>query len=122
MLLRAFRCCPIDRPEWSRMINSTSRGKAKAQYLRELREYWPDYEFTDIAATCEGPPRTSDRLRRCAMYRGMPSVRAGTEVRLSDGRTGRVVDGNDSANFDVLVDGVVLNCHPATLELVGAEV
>jgi hypothetical protein len=98
------------------VVNALTAGQAKAEYLRDVRDCWPDVKFTDIRARKLGPAQTSEAFLRTARYRGMPYLRCGDHVTV-DGRHGFIVGHNDSANFDVLFDegdwkGCVLNCHP----------
>lgn len=94
-------------------VNHTSRGGAVAEYMRDMRDIWPDVKFTDFRVRKLGPAVTSDRLRRVAKYRGTPWAVAGARVLVIGERGGYIVDGNSSANFDVLLDdGCIVNCHP----------
>ncbi len=96
------------------IINSRSRGSAKADFLRRLDM---DLEYTALRCRVAGPVATSSDLRRTAEYRGVPFVRAGMRVVVKNER-GVIVGGNSSSNFDVLFDddskyaGNTLNCHP----------
>lgn len=99
------------------VVHARTRGGAVAEYLRDVRDCWPDVQFTDLRAKKIGAPITSDRLKRVAKYRGMPWVRAGMRVTVCGDMAGVVVDGNESANFEVLLDGGhTVNCHPHDLK------
>lgn len=103
-------------------INSTTLGKAKAEFLRVIQDCWPDTKFTSIVGRKVGPPHTSAGFLRTAKYRGLPHLRCGDEVSVN-GRKGYLVGHNDSANFDVLFaegawEGCVLNCHPGDFDRV----
>ena len=99
------------------IVNHTSRGRAIADSLHDWQDAWPDTKFTDMRARKVGAPITTARLRRVAEYRGTPWAHAGARVELADGRCGFIVDGNDSANFDVLLDGgCTVNCHPCDIK------
>lgn len=97
-------------------LNSISLGKAKAQFLRDIQDWWPATRFIDVVGHMAGPVHTSAAFLRTATYRGMPDLRCGHEVVVS-GNHGYVVGHNYSAIFDVLFtqgpwQGCVLNCHP----------
>lgn len=103
-------------------INAASAGKAKAIYLSDVRDAYPDMPYTLLRVRRMGRPQTTEDFIRCATYRGLPNVRCGDRVRVGRG-TGAIVGHNSSANFDVLFDmdspeyaGLVLNVHPASLE------
>jgi len=100
------------------ILNHTSRGRAVYEALRDWQGVWPSLKFTDLRVRKVGAPVTSPRLLRVATYRGLPHVRAGDRVKVRGLKSGFIVDGNDSANFDVLMDeGYVVNCHPCDLLL-----
>lgn len=108
------------------VINHRTRGGAAAEYLRDLRDAWPDARFTDLRVRKLGPPETSAAFLRVAARRGMPGVRCGDRVLYRDDARripGCIVGHNDSDNFDVLFDvdtpfrGAVGNVHPLDLEL-----
>lgn len=119
----AFEVWVADVPEFRRIVNERTPGKAKAAYLMDLNESWPDYKYTDLRVRKLGGPHTSDRFRHNARYRGMPDVVCGQRVRV--GRASGVIVGhNSSANFDVMFDddspeyaGLTLNVHPQSVEL-----
>lgn len=97
-------------------VNHRTRGGAIAEYMRDFSDCMPDVKFTDMRARKLGPASTSARLQRVAECRGMPWVRAGMRVTVCGDMAGVIVDGNESANFDVLLDdGVRVNCHPCDL-------
>ena len=123
----AFHVYVADRPDFCRMINHRSAGKAKAEFLSELNDPWPDYRYTDLRAQKLGPARTSEDFKRNARYRGVPDVECGQPVKVGNGR-GVIVGHNSSANFDVLFDddspefaGLTLNCHPGTVEYIDQQ-
>lgn len=101
-------------------INSTTAGKARSEFLRDIRDVRPDVAFTQVVARKIGPAHTSEAFLRTARYRGLPDLRCGHPVRVN-GRAGFVVGHNESANFDVLFTegdwrGSVLNCHPCDFD------
>lgn len=111
--------------EYTRIVNSHTRGRAVAEYMRDVRDCWPDVKFTDFRARKLGAPHTSEAFARNAAYRGWHGVKCGQRVRLKDGGVlGTIVGHNDSANFEVAFDldtpyqGATCNCHPADLERV----
>lgn len=114
----AFKVWVQQRPEWERVINARSAGKAKGAYYRSLAESWPDMPYTALRCRKIGGPHTSSAFTRNAQYRGIPEVRCGQRVAVGEGR-GAVVGHNLSANFNVLFDddsplypGQTLNVHP----------
>ena len=120
----AFKVWVQQRPEWERVINARSRGKAKVEYYRSLTESWPDFPYIDIRCRKIGDPHTSSAFTRNAQYRGMPGVKCGQRVAVGEGR-GVIVGHNYSANFNVLFDddsplypGQTLNVHPSGCVLV----
>jgi hypothetical protein len=101
--------------EW--IINHTSRGGAKAEAFRGLRDAWPDLRYTSLRSRNAGAPVTSVMLGRVAQRRGVPWAIAGARVVVTGERGGYIVDGNYSDNFDVLLDGGgVVNCHPGDIK------
>lgn len=111
--LRAF-ACRVRGCDHETVINSTSIGRAKREFLINLDI--DGIEFTDIRVRRLGAPVTTDDLRRIAEYRGVPFARAGMLVQVGGDR-GRIIGHNSSANFDVLFEegrwaGQVLSCHP----------
>lgn len=110
--------------DWTTILNSSSRGRAKAEYHRCVTDAWPDVPFTAMRARRIGPPQTSEAFIRNAVYRGLPNVKCGQRVEVSGAR-GTIVGHNRSANFDVLFDddapryaGQTLNCHPNEVRLI----
>lgn len=112
MVVRAY-LCGVKGTNWAAVINHESRGKAK--YWHRLVDAWPDVPFTAVTCKVRGEPHTPESFLRTARYRGMPDLRCGRRVRLHGGKVGTLVGSNDSANFDVLVDGQVWNVHPADI-------
>lgn len=101
-------------------INSTTAGKARAEFLRGTQDVWPGAKFTNVVGRKIGPAHTSEAFLRTARYRGLPDLRCGHQV-IVNNRKGFVVGHNDSANFDVLFtdgdwSGCVLNCHPGDFD------
>lgn len=119
--------CNVRGKDWQRTINHLTAGKARYEYLLDLRDAWPDATFADITVRKVGAARTSDAFKRTATYRGMPALQCGqrVEIRSPYGPAlGVIVGHNDSMNFDVLFDedtyfkGGVGNVHPSELRLV----
>lgn len=117
----AFEVWPDGKPEWAKVINARSAGKAKAEYHTDINECW-EVPFTVIRCRKLGKPQTSQRFRDNAAYRGVPHVECGQRVIVGDGR-GVIVGHNSSANFDVLFDddspryaGQRLNVHPSEVQ------
>lgn len=107
-------------------VNSITLGKAKAEFLHSIQDFWPGAKFTDVVGRRVGPAYTSAAFLRTAKYRGMPDLRCGDSVTVN-GRRGFVVGHNDSANFDVLFaegdwKGCVLNCHPCDFRRAAAAI
>lgn len=122
--------CNVRGKNWQRTINHRTAGKARYEYLLDLRDSWPDATFADITVRKIGPAHTSEAFKRNAAYRGMPEVRCGTrvEIRSPEGPAlGVIVGHNGSANFDVLFDddtyfkGGVGNVHPSEIRVVRDE-
>lgn len=114
----------VDGTDWKTVINHATAGKAKYEYWLAVTECYPDIAITRMRARKLGKPQTSERLARVAKNRGLPEVKAGQRVR-SGNLTGTIVDGNSSANFNVLLDadcpewpGQILNIHPQEMELI----
>ena len=117
----AFYVWVKSRPEFNRIINARTAGKAKREYHLDLSESW-DIEFTELRVRKIGDCHSSDRFIENAKYRGVPGVRCGARVIVGNGR-GVIVGHNSSANFNVLFDedspeypGETLNVHPGTVE------
>jgi len=114
--LRAYSC-DLRGANWgSTTIHATSRGKARSEYFRRVREPFPDVRFTDVHVLTVGPPISSDAFKTVARSRGVPFARVGMKVEV-EGHAGVIVGHNDSANFDVLFSigphaGATGNCHP----------
>ncbi len=117
MELRSYRTWPKQREDFGTIVNSRSAGKAKAEYLADLNESWPEYDYTDIRCKVIGQPHTSEAFQGCADYRGEGFAYCGMRIALSSGNKGVIVGHNDSANFNILFyegeyAGQTLNCHP----------
>jgi hypothetical protein len=102
--------------EHPRIINSLTASKARYEYLRHVRDVFPDLKYIDIRSKKAGGLYSSSDFVRTASYRNVPFARCGMKVEV-DGRAGVIVGHNSSANFDVLFTdgenkGLVLNCHP----------
>jgi hypothetical protein len=107
--------CRLRGSEHETVINSTSPGRAKREFLLDLD--MGGVEYTDIRVRRVGGPVTTDGIKRVAEHRGVPFAKAGMRVIVS-GEPGRIVGHNSSGNFDVLFDegskwaGNVINSHP----------
>lgn len=96
------------------IINSTSAGRAKAEFHSRVAEC--GIAYMDIRVRKCGGPTTTPGIERVGKYRGVPFARAGMRVKVGDD-FGWIVGHNDSANWDVMFEtgenaGLVLNCHP----------
>ena len=116
--------CNVRGKDWHRTINHLTAGKARYEYLLDLRDSWPDATFADITVRKVGAAHTSEAHKRTAAYRGRPELTAGQRVEVCSGSQralGVIVGHNDSANFDVLFDedtyfaGGVGNVHPSEI-------
>lgn len=111
--------------EWPPVVvTHRTAGKAKYQLWLGVTDCYPDVPITAMRARKLKDLQTSDRLRSVARYRGLPSIQAGQRIQAGELR-GVIVDGNSSANFNVLLDddcpkwpGQVLNIHPQEIVLV----
>jgi len=113
--------CKLTWSEHETTVNALSAGQAKYQFLLDVRDPYPDTEYTDIRCRKIGPPHTSESFLRNARYRGMPDVRCGDRVRVGE-HEGLIAGHNGSANFDVLFTsgpwtGKTLNVHPGEVRL-----
>lgn len=114
--------CRMRGNEHETIYNMPAASKAKAEYLLDVQDCYPDAKYTDVRVRKLGAPHTSDAFRRNAKYRGMPHVECGQRVFI-EGWPGTIVGHNDSANFDVLMDpgspygDGILNAHPCDLTL-----
>jgi hypothetical protein len=116
--------CNVRGKDWQRTINHLTAGKARYEYLLDLRDAWPDATFADITVRKVGPAHTSEAHKRTAAYRGRPELICGRRVEVFSGSQralGVIVGHNDSANFDVLFDedtyfaGGIGNVHPSEI-------
>lgn len=116
--------CNVRGKDWQRTINHLTAGKARYEYLLDLRDSWPDATFADITVRKVGPAHTSEAHKRTAAYRGRPELTAGRRVEVCSGSQcakGVIVGHNDSANFEVLFDedtyfkGGIGNVHPSEI-------
>lgn len=119
MQIRAFEC-NVRGEQWHKVYNHVSAGKAKAEYLRQVRDSWESVRYVDITVRAIGPAQTSEGFLRNCEYRGV-SWRCGDRVRVGED-LGALVGHNSSANFDVLFEtgkyaGQVLNVHPGSIQL-----
>lgn len=119
--------CNVRGKEWQRTINHLTAGKARYEYLLDLRDSWPDATFANITVRKIGPAHTSDDHKRTMAYRGRPDLYAGRRVEVCSGSErafGVIVGNNGSANFDVLFDedtyfnGGIGNVHPSEIRSV----
>jgi len=119
MKISAYECTVVGR-DWHQIINHASAGKAKADYLRDVRDAWPDVAFTDIRCRRVGAPMNPTGFDHVAKMRGV-SFNCGDRVRVVEhgfDQYGVILGHNSSANFDVLFDsGLTLNCHPAGIRV-----
>jgi hypothetical protein len=119
----AFACRPVWAEErFDHIINETSAGRAKAEYLRCVSDPLPDLKFTQIRCRKIGAAQTSADFIRNAKYRGWPDAKCGDCVQVEDWE-GVIVGHNSSANFDILATsgrwkGLRLNVHPNDVTLI----
>lgn len=114
MKVSAYECTVVGH-DWQTVVNHFTSGKAKAEYLRDVRDSWPDIKFTDIRVRRLGAPQNPHGFERCAEYRGV-AFKCGDRVQVAECGHGFIVGHNSSANFDVLFDsGQTLNVHPASI-------
>ena len=102
--------------DWTRDVLALSRGRAKADYWREVTDAWPDVKYTDITCQVGTSKRPDEEFVHTASYRGVPFAHIGMDVQVGHWN-GVIVGKNDSANFNVLFTdgkfkGQTLNCHP----------
>ena len=108
---------------YSTVVYAISAGKAKYDRLLDLWDAWGSdgtwnaepISFATLTCRRVGEFQPLS-LRRTAVYRGVPFVRAGMTIEVGGDR-GVIVGSNDSGNFDVLYtggkhNGMTLNCHP----------
>lgn len=122
MTLRAYRV------SWSRLtgsgaiVNHYTQGAAKAEYLAQLRDAWPEASFVELRIQVLGAPRTDAALSSLLAQIGRLELRAGRPV-AHHGRRGRVV-GACGGYVDVLFDdcAVFLPVHGDELQLAPEEV
>lgn len=116
--------CNVRGKDWRHTINHLTAGKARYEYLLDLRDAWPDATFADITVRKLGPAHTSEAHKRTADYRGRPELTCGRRVEVCSGgerALGVIVGHNDSANFEVLFDedtyfkGGVGNVHQSEI-------
>jgi hypothetical protein len=112
--LRQYECS-IDGQHWS-SYNTTSRGKAKAEYLLDLDDCAGPDAYTRIRCRVVGSPHTSEDFKRMAQMRGIDFAYCGMVVKIQNDH-GVIVGHCDSLNLKVLMTdgrykGRVDNCHP----------
>lgn len=122
MTLHRFECsvknAPWGEDHWT-TVHAFTRGQAKADYWRDVVDAWQDIPFT--AVRCRGPftPCDTEAFVHTATYRGRLDLHIGSTVEYR-GKTGCIVDRNDSANFEVLfTDGSRLHFHPSEIPVQG---
>lgn len=97
-------------------INEFTLGRAKAHIYAHARGCYPNLRFTAMRGRKLGAPVDTEMLRGVQKCRGRPDLKAGTTVRLPDGREGVVVDGCSGACVVVLMpNGGRLSVHPSEL-------
>lgn len=99
--LRGYECT-VKGTDWSRIVNATSRSKARYRYWLDVHEAWDSVKIMDIEVKGCGAPHTSERLQNTAKYRGVPDLRAGEVVTVKYMRSrGWIIDSDSGANFKV---------------------
>lgn len=71
-----------EKPDYPRIVNAITSGKAKSAYFRMVREPWPDLEFTQINCRKVGEPHTSEEFIQFVERQGLPFVRCGMKVEI----------------------------------------
>jgi hypothetical protein len=112
--IKRFECsvknAPWGEDHW-RSVHSFTRGQAKADYWRDVREPWPDIPFTAVRVRGPFTACDTEQFRHTAEYRKVP-YHIGDLVGWR-GKVGRIVNSNSSANFEVLFpDGERIHIHP----------
>jgi len=115
-VFRSYECSLIG-TDWKSIIHATSAGKARYQYLLELREVSDDATFAHITVRSLGKLAQDkdglDQFERIAISRGVSYAKIGMRLMVA-GKEGRIVGGNSSRNFDVVFPDYAyqVNCHP----------
>jgi hypothetical protein len=109
MIPRPF-ACNVKGKDWETVIYAATRSKARYQFWRGILESWPDIPIMAVTVQACGAFE-SLKFRQVAKYRGLDFVRQGSQVELSDGRRGYIVDSNDSCNFVIDFNGQRLHCQ-----------
>lgn len=116
-MLTAYRCAIRYYSHFDeawRQVISTSRGKAKAEFLRSLDG---DYNYIDVLCKKDYEIKTDESFNKVAESRGVKFAKIGMRVSVN-GENGHITGHNRSGNFDVLFNenskwkGQNLNCHP----------
>lgn len=118
----AFACSVKGAP-WGehheRVVHAHSRGQAKSQYLRDVRDAWPDLPYTAVRCRRVPSPTTTPMLQHVCRLRGV-HMRFGDRVHFgSSGRSeiGTVVGSSEGANFELLLDdGSRIFVHPCDIQ------
>lgn len=75
--LRSY-ACRLRGSDHETVINHTSPGRAKGQFVLDLD--LDGVKFTDVRIRRLGPPTTTAGIKRVAEYRGVPFAKAGMVV------------------------------------------
>lgn len=106
--------------DWQTVVNSSSAGRAKSEYLLDVQDAWPSVKYTDITVRKIGGPVSSERFRKTCEHRGL-KINCGDEIFVDKNR-GYIVGSDPSANIRVLFDkdsgwpNLVLSVHPGEIK------
>ena len=126
---RALLCfeCSVPGAPWNHLsvkvhtvdVYAHTRGAAKADYWRRLRECWDGLPFTAVRARRVLRFPEDPNLASVCRYRGIPSLRAGLSVVRLGEDFATVVGAGSSANIKVIFDsGRTSYAHPDDLVVV----
>lgn len=103
MKIYSYKCYHKEYPQGGQVIMAFSRGQAKAEYLRDIRDPFPSAKFTDIrSAKLAGTP-TDPRLKWIAKKRGLPFLRIGIKVRFAGG-LGEIIGSCEAGNIRIYME------------------
>lgn len=117
LTVSAYECWIAMYPEHKRIVNAHSRGSAKAEYFREVREPLPDIQFTEMRCRKVGKPQKDSMFAHVASLRGCEFAYCGMKVKVGDNFGIIVGAGGGGAYFKILFTtgeyiGQSVYCHP----------